>query len=313
LESLSKTLAPIILFVYNRPLYTQRVLDSLASNPEAAESLLYVYCDGAKKQASDEVVKLIRSTRQVVKNEQRFKKVIIIEQTDNKGLANSVVAGVTEVCNKHKRVIVLEDDIVTSPFFLRYMNDALQTYNDIDEVTNICGYWYPVKEELPETFFLKTPSCWGWATWEKAWNNYETNGTKLLSELKRRKLQKNFNLNGAINYIGILEDQIAGKNDSWAIKWDAVNFINNKMSLYPGKSLVQNIGFEGNGTHSGSSSYYDVCLADRSITVSVLPVAECSKASKALIRFYKNINRDILIKRIYKLVPFIEPAGFKNI
>lgn len=297
----NNTLAPLLLFVYNRPVYTQRVLDALASNPEAGNSLLYIYCDGAKAGANENILQKIEKTREIVRAEYRFKEVIIIEQDYNKGLANSVISGVSDVCNKHGSVIVLEDDIVTSPFFLRYMNDALEIYKHISNVTTISGYWYPTTGELPETFFLKTPACWGWATWARAWKTFENDGNKLLSELKEKKLTRKFDLNGSIKYTRMLEEQILGKNNSWAIKWDAMNFINNNMCLYPGKSLVQNIGFEGDGVHSAKENYYDASLSEKAIIVSLLPVEECSIALKALMQFYKKINRANLIQRIKRL------------
>jgi glycosyltransferase involved in cell wall biosynthesis len=294
--------APLVLFVYNRPLYTQKVLDALAANPEAKHSFLYIYCDGAKQNATDDVLHKIEETRKLARSENRFKSVKIIEQPANKGLANSIIAGVSEICNKYGSIIVLEDDTVTSPFFLRYMNEALQIYKDVDKVGSICGYWYPTQKQVPELFFLKNPSCWGWATWLRVWNTFETDGIKLLSKLNEKKLTKKFDLEGSMQYTQMLKDQISGKVDSWAIRWEAGNFINNKMSLYPGFSLVQNIGFDGSGVHSGSTNYFDVPLSDKPITVSLLPIVESGDARVALIQFYKSMKKGIFVRLLHRFL-----------
>ncbi|MBT8375880.1 MAG: glycosyltransferase, partial [Bacteroidia bacterium] len=157
-------LAPITLFTYNRPDHTQKTLDALSKNPEASQSTLYVFCDGPKANASEEERETINKVVKIVKKEQRFKDVIISVQEQNQGLAKSIVTGVTEIVNEHNSVIVLEDDIITSSGFLKYMNNALRIYANDTEVMHISGYMYPLKEELPETFFLKVPLCWGWAT-----------------------------------------------------------------------------------------------------------------------------------------------------
>ena len=154
----NKTLAPIILFVYNRPDHTEMVLNKLAVNQEAKDSVLYIYCDGVKYEANCETQQKIKDTRSIAKKEKRFKEVVILEQIENKGLANSIIDGVTKICKEYGAVIVLEDDILVSQFFLGYMNAALELYKDFDSVGSVNGYWYPIKDVMPETFFLKNQS-----------------------------------------------------------------------------------------------------------------------------------------------------------
>ncbi|MGF7079864.1 hypothetical protein [Mucilaginibacter sp. UYCu711] len=295
-------LAPIVLFVYNRPAKTQIALNTLAANPEAKQSILYIYCDGEKAGASNETLEKIKETRIIAKNENRFKEVKVIEQAHNKGLSNSIITAVTEICNKYGSIIVLEDDIVTAPFFLCYMNEALQLYKDVDNVGCISGYWYPIKKKLPEIFFLRNFSCWGWATWSRAWNIFEEDGCKILLDLKEKKLTKQFDLDGSIKYTQMLKDQISGKNNSWAIRWDAINFVNKRLCIYPNVSLVKNIGFDGNGTHSTKTNYYDAHLADKPIIMQQTPAVESIDARNELIQFYKKLNRNIFFKRLFSFL-----------
>src|SRR5260370_30670471 len=122
-----------------------------------------------------------------------------------------------EVLSQHERVIVLEDDIVVSPFFLSYMNGALSLYEDEPRVASIHAYVYPIKEPLPETFFLRGADCWGWATWRRGWELFNSDGRYLLSELRRRGLTQQFDLHGAYRSRKMLKPQIAGANDSLAV------------------------------------------------------------------------------------------------
>lgn len=295
------SLAPIILFVYNRPFHTKAVLNNLAANNEAKDSILCIFCDGAKPGATQETIQKIKQTRSIARKENRFKQVKIVEHVDNKGLANSIIEGVSKICGEYGSVIVLEDDIVTSPFFLRYMNNALLLYKDIDHVGSINGYWYPTKHKMPETFFLRNQSCWGWATWARAWNLFESDGLKLLNRLRDAKLDKQFDLEGAIQYTKMLEDQILKKNDSWAIRWDASLFLANKLSLYPQTSLVENIGFDGSGIHSNATSIYFSELANEPINLFAIPIKESEYGRKALIHFYKNERWKSRWSKLYSL------------
>ena len=150
-------LAPITLFTYNRLWHTQQTIEALRNNELADVSELFLFSDGPKSEADREKV---QSVREYLKSVTGFKKVAVVERDRNLGLAQSIISGVTEFVNKYGRVIVLEDDMLTSPFFLRFMNDALEFYKDEEKVISIHGYMYPVKAELPETFFLKGADCW---------------------------------------------------------------------------------------------------------------------------------------------------------
>lgn len=262
-------LAPIVLFVYNRPDHTQKVLDALKNNPEAKESELFVYCDGAKENASEIEKKQIEETRQVIRNIIGFKTLTIVESNVNKGLASSIIEGVTDIVNKYGRIIVLEDDIVTSCGFLKYMNDALELYKNNKKVMQVSGYVFPYHEDFNkfDTFFHKPGSCWGWATWKDAWKYFKKEPQDQFDELTTKNLWFEFTLRDAYpSYKSQIEQNISGQINTWAIFWYASIFLNNGTSLVPTISLVQNIGLDGSGENCGEWSkknpFYWEKLAD---------------------------------------------------
>jgi hypothetical protein len=265
--------APIALFTYNRLEHTAATLAALAHNPLAAESPLWAFSDGPRPGRADDPEK-IAAVRNLLHSAQGFREVHVVERPENLGLSRSIIAGVGEMVGRHGRVIVLEDDIVTSPHFLRYMNDALECYEGDDRVISIHGYVYPTRTPLPEAFFLRGADCWGWATWKRGWDLFEPDGRKLLGELKARGLESAFDMNGARAYVKMLEDQIAGRCDSWAIRWDAAAFLADKLTLYPGVSLVRNIGLDHSGTHCGTAEHLAVTLADRPVDVRAADVTD---------------------------------------
>ena len=249
--------APIALFVYNRLDHLKKTIESLANNRHAKDSLLYIFSDGPKDNVGIDAVKQVRHYLETITG---FKKVQIVKSDENKGLAKSIISGVTKLVTRYGRVIVLEDDMVTSPYFLDYMNQGLNLYALDTQVASIHGYTYPTKNTLPDTFFLRGADCWGWATWKDRWSIFESNGPYLLDRLKKTNQTYAFDFNGAYPYTNMLEDQINGKNDSWAIRWYASAFLENKLTLYPGVSFVQNIGFDNTGTHCCQTQAFDVQL-----------------------------------------------------
>jgi hypothetical protein len=173
-----------------------------------------------------------------------------VERKTNFGLARSIIDGVTSLCEKYGRVIVLEDDLVTSPHFLTFMNDGLESYAEDDRVQSVCGYMYPVElDSGASSFFLRAPHSWGWATWLNRWKMFDSNGQALLEEIEARGLGREFNANGPHANFKMLKDQVGGRNDSWFIRWHAAGFLRQKVTLYPVRSLVSNIGIDGSGVH----------------------------------------------------------------
>jgi hypothetical protein len=275
--------APIALFVFNRLYHTVQTVEALQKNKLAEYSDLFIFADASEKPESNTAVKEVR---EYIKTVGGFNSISIVERDDNFGLANSIINGVTKLCKEFGRVVVLEDDLVTSPFFLQYMNEALDIYANDSTVASIHGYWYPVDKKMPETFLLRGASCWGWATWSHEWNIFEADGQKLLDEMKIQKLNHTFDLDGAMAYTQMLKDQINGKNNSWAIRWHAATFLANKFQLSPGTSLVRNIGFDGSGINSRESNKYDVSLTTKPIAIEHLIPEQNNEAREALIKYY---------------------------
>lgn len=296
------TTAPVLLFVYNRPLHTRQTIEALKKNTLASESVLYIYSDAPR---SDADVENVKKVREVIHNTNGFKQVDIIEREHNWGLARNIIDGVTSKVNQHGRVIVLEDDLLTAPYFLQYMNDALETYRDEPRVGHIYACEYTQNEALPDTYLIKWTGSWGWATWDRAWKYFNPDGQYLLDELKRRKLTRTFDFNGTYRYTRMLQQQVEGKNNSWAIRWNASLFLNDILSLNVGKSLVRNIGFDGSGTHCGNDRLYDSILHMQPLpVVKISPIEESAIGRQAFEQYYRRTNSFMAkaIRRIRKII-----------
>lgn len=281
-------LAPILLFVYNRPQHVQRSIASLQANALAAESELYIFSDAAKDQTAETAVQEVRSFIRTIKG---FKQVNYIEREENWGLARNIIDGVTRLVNEHERVIVLEDDLIVAPYFLRFMNDALETYADEPKVGHIQACDFTKDPTLPETFLIKWTGSWGWATWKRAWQHFNPNGQELLNQLEQRRLTRRFDFNGTYGFTRMLRRQIAGQNNSWAIRWNASLFLADILSLNVGRSLVQNEGFDGSGTNCGGGGLYSSDLWMQPLPVTkITPIEENEEARKAFARYYHRTN-----------------------
>lgn len=241
------TYAPIALFTYNRADKTKRVVESLLLNQEAKDSDLFIFSDGPKTEAKAAGVE---ENRMYIHTISGFKNITIIERDKNWGLANSLIAGITDVINQYGKVIVVEDDLVLSPYFLKFMNDGLEKYEDDDRVGTICGYVFPFQKSLPDTFFLYFMHPWGWATWKRSWNLLDTDTKRLLRKMRFKT--KKFNLGGNCGSYGNLYCQKVGLVDSWYIRFYASLFLNKKLNLFPGYSMVKNNGLDGSGVHCGN-------------------------------------------------------------
>jgi hypothetical protein len=243
-------LAPIALFVYNRPWHTRQTIEALRGNDLAAESNLFIFSDGAKN--SQESIAAVKEVREYLQTVGGFKSIKIAERSENIGLAESVITGVTQLCRQFGRVIVLEDDLLTGPDFLRYMNDALEFYQDAHKVMQVSAHMFPVVvEAVQDAFFLPFVTSWGWATWDRAWSSFDRLGHGYALLEKDKALRNSFDLDGAYPYFNMLQSQLRGRIDSWAIRWNLSVFLSKGLVLCPKQSLVTNIGFDGSGTHCG--------------------------------------------------------------
>lgn len=253
-------LAPIALFAFNRPDHLEQTLNALKANELASESILYIFCDGPREGKDD--VYLTQRVRELANSVKGFREVQVISHKTNKGLAQSIIDGVSKLCNEFGCVIVLEDDIVTSKYFLKYMNDGLAKYHDQEQIISLHGYIYPLRKPMPSPFFLRGADCWGWATWKRGWKLFNPNGEELLHALEKDNSLYRFNFNNSYDYFQMLKDQIEGKNNSWAIRWYASAFLKKKLTLYPHVSLVHNIGLDNSGTNCSSEDIFSAYLAN---------------------------------------------------
>lgn len=255
--------APIVVFCYNRHHHLQQTLEALAKNELADQSDLYIYSDGPKAGQEDAV----DAVRKYLKTVQGFKSVNIIERPQNFGLGKSIIEGVSSMVEQFGRVIVLEDDLVSSPYFLRFLNEGIERFEKNEQVASIVGYSYPIDHDK-SCYFLNNSDCLGWATWTKSWQNFQENGQLLLDQLIAQKASKRFNFDNQYNYLGMLKNQLAGKNNSWAVRWYASNFLLNKLTLFPAKSLIQHIGNDGSGTNFVyKSDFLNVQLAQQAVEI----------------------------------------------
>lgn len=294
-----RDLAPIILFVYNRPKHTRRTLTALEKNLLAKDSLLYIVSDAPKNADSVEAVNEVRA---VIREPWEFQHITIIERTRNWGLAENVIDGVTRIINEHGKAIILEDDLETSPYALTYFNDALLRYADEERVMEISGYMYPVQhpKRLPKSFFFRVANSWGWATWKRAWDKFNPDIHELTKDLSRQDI-RDFTIDGTENFWKQVKEFKAGKINSWAIRWYLSMFKHRGLALYPRTSMIQNIGTDGSGTHSDIDNVYRVELAQSKLKYFPTEITENPKAYAAIKYFYKH-RKGNLIERIIRYI-----------
>lgn len=245
-----KQAAPIVLFVFNRPEHTRITLEALAGNPLAGSSRLYIFSDGPRGAEDAPAVEAVRGLCREISG---FSAVTLIEAERNKGLAPSVIDGLNHIFSLHGEAIVLEDDVVPAPFFLTYMNQGLSLYRDKPEVGVINAFNFTNAPKIAETYFIRQPSCWGWATWADRWSLFSPNADALLKEIAERGLIDLFDVEGHHPFYEMLREARDGIVSSWAIRWYASLFLAEKISLWPGVGLTRNIGFDGSGTHCGDN------------------------------------------------------------
>ena len=277
--------APIALFVYNRPEHTRRTLKFLQQNLLAEESRLYIFSDAAKDANSQA---LVNEVREIIETVEGFKHVEIIERKTNLGLANSIIDGVSRLVNQYRKVIVFEDDLISSSYTLQYFNDALNRYQNEDRVMHIGAYMYPLQDEkLAETFFYRAATSWAWATWDRAWKHFEPDIDLIISRFDPEKKHQ-FSIEGSMNFWKQIREFKSGKNNSWAIRWYASIFLRGGLTLNPSKSLINNIGHDGSGIHSGLNDIYHVIINPKPISYFPELIEEDKQAYQAIKTFLKN-------------------------
>lgn len=294
-EKFVAQLAPIVLFTYNRLKHTKQTVEALQANVYAADSELYIYSDAPKNEKAAESVTEVREYLHSITG---FKKITIVEREENWGLARNIIDGVTKIVNEYGKIIVLEDDIVTSRWFLKYMNDALKVYENRPEAMAINGYVYNLDDDnLPETFFTRFADCWGWATWKEAWEFFEREPEKIRDSFNDEEIYKfNFD-NNAPGYFSQIIDNCEGKLFTWAIFWYVAVF-KYGYSLMPRVALCKNVGCDATGEHCSVNTIYDVKLGELPIKDFSLEISDSTAGYMAMCRFEKKANKVSLLRRI---------------
>jgi hypothetical protein len=291
------SLAPIILFTYNRPEHTKITLEHLKNNVFADQSTLYIYCDGAKEGANEETLQKIQEVRTVIREQQWTKEVRIVEAEKNKGLAESVINGVNEMVKKYGKVIVLEDDLLTGKYFLKFMNEALQRYKNHEEVMQISGYSFTANtlSVNNEAFFLPMTTTWGWATWKRVWDEIDFDCKDYHVLLTDKKLSRKFDLGGAYPYKKMFLQQMQNSNrvSSWGIRFYWSVFKKEGLVLYPDYSLVKNLGWDGSGYHRDNYEVFPLKNWNKDFSVQKYPnevKTDIEKNKKIKKYIYKRTN-----------------------
>jgi putative methyltransferase (TIGR04325 family) len=297
-------LAPIVIFCYNRPLLLKQTVEALQKNILSSDSDLIVFCDGPKNGASVEVLNQINHVREFCDSISGFKSITVFKSESNKGLQDSVISGLNQVLEKYESVIVVEDDVVTSPYFLDFMNKGLKNYENESRVLSIgsWNYYYP----SVKNFFNHMPDTIAWATWRNRWRLFEQDGKKLYDLLENRNLIDKFNLQGNFDFQNMLRQQYEGKVSSWAIRWTALAVLNNTLTLYPKISLSKHIGFGMDSTNCEDEDFNEnIQLANESIAQFDIDVKEDEASLLKFIEFEKMIKKSPAANAVQSL-------NFKN-
>lgn len=301
-----KNCAPIVLFVYARPDHAEKTLNALAANALAQQSDLIIFCDGPKKesaiQKNREVIDLITKEKELG----RFRSVTLHISQTNKGLAKSIIMGVSEVMAQYGRCIVIEDDVITNPYFLTYMNDGLRFFENDKKIFSLAGFTYPLKalEKYPDDIYLSYRSCsQAWGCWEDRWESVDwevKDFTKLQKSLKKRR---QYNRGGNDLY-RMLRHQMRGERDSWAVRFCYAQARQDLYAVYPRETLTLNIGEDGSGTHcqdTGKQVDFARLSGDRHIELkNVKPNRKVLRDFKAQYRVTIPEAFDWLKRRIFK-------------
>jgi hypothetical protein len=238
---------PIALFAFKRPEHTRRTLQALQANEGLQESPLYIFCDAARHPGERPEVEAVRVLVRAFEHPNK----VLVEQSINQGLAASIIHGVSRLCAEYGQVIVLEDDLVVAPGFLNFMHQALVHYAHTPQVMQVSGHAFavPAFDAQDPVLLLPFVGSWGWATWDRAWRQFDAQGRGWEVLLRDAALRRRFDLQGAYPYTNMLTRQMLGQIDSWAIRWNWSVFKAEGLVVYPSVSFVENIGFDGSGTH----------------------------------------------------------------
>lgn len=298
-------LAPIVLFVYNRPRHTKQVLEALSANALAKQSDLIIYCDGAKIDSTQTRKERINEVRSIIDNlhdtnptNKQFQSITIIKRPHNLGLADSIINGITEVIKQYGKAIILEDDIVVSPVFLDYMNASLEYYAKEPKVWSINAWNYPIdSSDLGDTFFSRLTLCWGWATWRDRWQLYKRDIDWILQNFNKNDIS-HINLDDyAKGYYGDFILNLKGTIKSWAIFNYLMCYKHSGLNLTPKIPYIKQIGFDGSGVHCGNEDFYNSPTINTTFPITFPRYIEENRIALTRIQnFHTNLKRPIAIR-----------------
>ncbi|WP_269542301.1 glycosyltransferase family A protein [Cerasicoccus fimbriatus] len=299
----SQSMAPIALFGYNRPIHFEETLEALSKNVGASESDLHIFCDGSKGEGDREAVRQVREIAQAARG---FNCVNVMLCEKNYGLRDNIVKGVTELVNDYGKIIVVEDDIVTSPEFLVYHNRALAHYSECESVMHVSAYMPSLmhKDKLPDTALLRFMSCWGWSTWQRAWSKFRLDSDYFIDRFNDDDIRY-LNLDGAFPFWNQLVNNHRNLSRTWAIFWYASIVENNGLSLHVRDSLCKNIGVDGSGTNSHCSSQFEVNYAMKAPVTFPTSIVEDVVMLDALKEAYRTLKPSLFKRLANRFIKYI--------
>lgn len=286
----NKTYAPVVVFAYKRADKITACMESLQSNIDANSTDVYIYSDGARSEKDINEVQEVRSYLRNLQDEHPFKNLTVIEQSKNKGLANSIIDGVTDIISKYGSVIVVEDDLILAKNFLVYMNSALEYYGDDMRYGSISAFTENLSVLASydkDVYVLKKGDCWGWATWKNRWDMADWKLSTFSSYVKNKQKRNEFS-----HLQFDLEDQLwwqyEGKSDTWAARWLYSMYMNDMWTVYPKNTLVTNNGLDGSGENCNEETMRSGApISDTSDTATVIRLEKLEPSEALQQEIYK--------------------------
>ena len=317
-------LAPVVLFTYKRPIHTKKVLESLLNCDLIQETDVIIYADGLKQTATQKDKEELEATREVLlkyKENHNFKNIELHLSEQNKGIAYSVKKGAAKELEKYGKIIIMEDDIVPQKGFLKYMNEALDKYENEEKVWGISGYSFPLDNESvvkEQTYFLPVNCSWGWATWKSRWDKADFDVNSIFERFDKNSVTRESYNFGTCQYYEILEVLRDSKSDVWDALFHASMFLENGMFLYPNPSLAKNIGFDSTGTHcTEEDAFFNTTQTDY-VSLKDIPISADNEGRRQVEKAFKEqFSPPPLFKRIQNKLnpnsPYFITKRVKNI
>lgn len=288
--------APVVLFVYNRPEHTRRTVEALAANIGATDTVLWIFSDAARNEAAREAVSEVRAYVRTLVGSGLFREVRISEAETNLGLKASIITGVDEAMRAHGRAIVLEDDLVTAPDFLAFMNDALDFYEAAPDVGSIAGYCplrRPPQGYHNSVYAVPRSSSHGWATWADRWGAVDWTASRFGEFWRTRSMRRAFDLCGT-DRSDRLRREVEQGAQSWSVLFGFSLFLNGQLTIVPVVSRVRNIGADGSGVHAFDGARLNDDLPDGPVPYVLEHVAPDAR----VMAMYRRLNSGSRVSRV---------------